>query len=140
MAVIHGERKRVDVDGNVVERLREVGAQHGVPQNGLAARVLAAVLEDEVLLDRVLEGIAAEGRPKDPSGLPDAAARVYGALVASYTGLGPVRSQALADELQIHRGNVDRHLGLLRELGFARRDGRGHVPMMEADQEAPLAS
>jgi len=127
MAVI--QKTRIGgVDSELVDQVKELAGRRGVDERELFNAALRKLLEDPEVRAEL------EQRSDRPP-LPTAAARVYRELCSMYTGLGPIRSQALADALGIHRGNVDRHLGLMRDLGYALRDGHGHVPIVEADAE-----
>lgn len=116
------------LDSELVGRVKELAGHRGVDERELINAAIRRLLEDP-------EVKAELEHRSDRAPLPPAAARVYRELCSMYTGLGAIRSQALADTLGIHRGNVDRHLGLMRELGYARRDGHGHVPILSDDVE-----
>jgi hypothetical protein len=132
MAVI--QKTRIGgVDSELVDQVKQLAGRRGVDERELINAALRKLLEDPEVRAELEERA---GRAP----LPPAAGRVYRQLCSMYSGLGPIRSQALADALGIHRGNVDRHLGLMRELGYARRDGHGHVPIFEADGEVAQAS
>ncbi len=73
--------------------------------------------------------------PALPTGYHRSAARLYLALVDA--GGGPVKSQALADLIPMHRGNVDRHLTRLRSDGYVRRTAAGHVIVRQSEKDTP---
>lgn len=70
--------------------------------------------------------------PTLPHGYHRSAARIYRALI-DLDG-GPVGSQKLADYVQLHRGNVDRHLTRLRSDGYVERTAQGHRIVTMAEQ------
>jgi hypothetical protein len=135
MAVIQEPRRRLGgLEPSVLEQVEALARRRGVSPHDLVNAALAQFVDDPEV--RVELETAPQQTP-----LPPAAARTYEQLVRMWTGLGPVRSQALAEAMGLHRGNVDRHLATMRELGYARRDRHGHVPIVAADaQEAQLAS
>ncbi len=108
-----------------------------------AANILMTTKADVVAraLDQYLPTITpANGQahlgdfPPLPLGYHKSAARLYLALLDA--GGGPVKSQALADLIPMHRGNVDRHLTRLRSDGFVRRTPAGHVIVTQAEKDA----
>jgi DNA-binding transcriptional ArsR family regulator len=70
--------------------------------------------------------------PALPPDYPPVTARVYAALAEAG---GTAATPELADRLNRHRGNVDRHLTRLREDGYIRRYRRG-VHAIVTDKEA----
>lgn len=132
MSVISDRQRRqsTTLPADLAEAVDKVAIERGIPRQKLVEIALRRLLETPDTPPEAVDLVLVR------SMVSLRAAEVYEALVAAYTGLGPVMTRPLAGTLGIHRGNVDRHLAVLRDHGLARRDGHGHIPMIVSHQEA----
>lgn len=119
------------VQADLVDGVDELAAKHRVPRRLVIEAALRRFLDDPT-------AVVEQPADVEPPGVPQRAVEVWAALVRNWSGVVPVPSSVLAEDLQIHRGNVDRHLAVLREHGWAKRSGRGHghVPLFTEEAAA----
>lgn len=128
-------RRRVSwtVDAELAEDLDALARRTGLSKSDLADAALRQLLQAPPAPPELPEVPAAVAVDLSAS-----ARRVWAALTEAWSAGLPTTSVALAERLELHRGNVDRHLAALRASGVVVRRGHSHVPPHAL--EAPLAS